>query len=70
MHQEQFPHKYPHEPRGVKEKKIKVTGYPESHPHKIARKEEFFSEISKKKMKPDPATVEAELQREEDLWNS
>jgi hypothetical protein len=68
MHKEQFPNKYPHEPRGVKEKKAK--GYPESHPHQIASKEEFFSEVAKKKIKPDPATVEAELQREEDLWNS
>jgi hypothetical protein len=61
---------YHNEPRDIKEKKIKVTGYPAPHPHKIARKEEFFSEVSKKKIKPDPATVEAELQREEDLWNS
>jgi hypothetical protein len=70
MHKEQFPHKYPHEPRGVKEKKAK--GYPSSHPPQIPSKEEWHHEQRDKlkKPKPDPATVEAELQREEDLWNS
>lgn len=39
-------------------------------PHKMSSKEEkFYSDVSKKKPKPDPATVEAELQQEEELWN-
>lgn len=39
------------------------------HPHEINSKGEFYSGVSKKKPKPDPATVEAELQQEEELWN-
>jgi hypothetical protein len=38
-------------------------------PHEISNKEQFYSEVSKKRPKPDPATVEAELQLEEQLWN-
>ena len=49
------------------------------HPHQMnapqfpketkKRKEEFYSAVSKKQ-KPDPATVEAILQEEENLWES
>ena len=39
-------------------------------PHEISSKEKFYSDVSKKKPKPDPATVEAELQQEETLWES
>ena len=38
-------------------------------PHEMSSKEKFYSDVSKKKPKPDPATVEAELQQEEELWN-
>ena len=38
-------------------------------PHQMGHKEQFYSEVSKKRPKPDPATVEAELQLEEQLWN-
>lgn len=40
------------------------------HPH--LNPSESNPSIHKKKprLKPDPSTVEAELQREEDLWNS
>jgi hypothetical protein len=38
------------------------------NPKKIS-KEELFSKVSEKYSKPDPATVEAELQLEEELWN-
>jgi hypothetical protein len=68
MNYAQFPNTHAHEPEKVKEKKVK--GYPQANPHQISRSEEFSSQIPKKKRKPDPATVEAELQREEDLWNS
>lgn len=39
-------------------------------PHELSPKEEFYSNVSKKPQKPDPATVEAILQTEEELWNS
>lgn len=38
-----------------------------TNPHES--KEQFYSKVSKKQ-KPDPATVEAELQLEEELWES
>jgi len=36
----------------------------------MSSKEKFYSDVSKKKPKPDPATVEAELQQEETLWEN
>jgi hypothetical protein len=38
------------------------------HGH-LSEEAQFYSEVSKKRPKPDPATVEAELQLEEQLWN-
>jgi hypothetical protein len=55
----------------VKRTKQFKESYEEAyHPHKLSKEQEFYSQVSKKKPKPDPATVEAELQREEELWNN
>jgi predicted methyltransferase len=49
-------HQYPDHQAVVKRKKTTKVS-----------KEEIFARISQN---PDPATVEAELRREEDLWNN
>jgi hypothetical protein len=52
-------HEHPRKPKGY-----------DPTPHTLSPKEEFYSNVSKKREKPDPATVEAELQQEEELWKS
>ena len=58
--------KYKHRTE-ITEEWHKSLGAMNPTPHES--KEQFYSKVSKR-VKADPATVEAELQREEDLWNS
>jgi hypothetical protein len=63
--QQQFPTK-----KAMKEDWHHEPHHPYSpKPHELSSKEEFYSNVAKKKLKPDPATVEAILQQEEELWN-
>jgi hypothetical protein len=65
---------FSHEPNKSKEWHQPELPFNDPHPygpkpHQLSPKEEFYSNVSKKKPKPDPATVEAILQEEEELWN-
>lgn len=59
-----------HSKKMGKEPHKSTINYPKPEPHKLSRKEEFYSNVAKKPQKPDPATVEAILQEEEKLWES